>query len=47
MRTMPRTPKAGSIFVASTLGEGVDVDDAKAVALDLELVVDVGTAIVR
>jgi hypothetical protein len=47
MRTMPRTPKAGSIFVARTLGEGVGVDDAEAVALDLELVVDVGTAIVR
>jgi hypothetical protein len=46
MRTMPRTPKAGSIFVARTLGLGVGVDDAEAVALDLELV-DVGNAIVR
>jgi hypothetical protein len=47
MRTVPRTPKAGSIFVARTLGLGVGVDDAEAVALDLELVVDVGNAIVR
>jgi hypothetical protein len=42
---MPRTPKAGSIFVARALGLGVGVDDAEAVALDL--VVGVGTAIVR
>ena len=46
MRTVPRTPKAGSIFVARTLGLGVGVDDAEAVALDPE-VVDVGSAIVR
>jgi hypothetical protein len=45
MRTVPRTPKAGSIFVARTLGLGVGVDDAEAVALDE--VVGVGTAIVR
>lgn len=46
MRTMPRTPKAGSIFVARTL-RGVGVGDAEAVALgDFELV-GVGTAIVR
>ena len=45
MRTVPRTPKAGSIFVASTLGLGVGVDDAEAVAL--ELVVGVATASVR
>ncbi len=45
IRTVPRTPKAGSIFVAKTLGEDVGVDDAEAVALDL--VVGVGTAIVR
>lgn len=42
MRTMPRTPKAGSIFVARTSGLGVD--DADAVAFEL---VGVGTAIVR
>ena len=45
MRTVPRTPKAGSIFVARTLGGSVGVDDAEAVALGL--VVGVGTAIVR
>ena len=38
-------PKAGSIFVARTSGLGVGVDDAEAVALDV--VVGVGTAIVR
>jgi len=47
MRTVPRTPKAGSIFVSRALGLGVGVDDAEAVALGPELVVDVGTAIVR
>jgi hypothetical protein len=44
MRTMPRTPKAGSIFVARTSGLGVDDADADAVAFEL---VGVGTAIVR
>lgn len=48
MRTAPRTPKAGSNFVARTLGEDVGVDDAEAVALDLEpVVVGVASAIVR
>ena len=46
MRTAPRTPKAGSIFVARTLGLDVGVDDAEAVALE-PVVVGVGTAIVR
>lgn len=45
MRTVPRTPKAGSIFVSRALGLGVD--DAEAVALGPELVADVGSAIVR
>jgi len=45
MRTVPRTPKAGSILVARSVGEtdceGVDVDDAEA------LILEVGVAIVR
>lgn len=45
IRTEPRTPKAGSILVARTVGEGVGVEDAEALAL--ELVVGVACAIVR
>jgi hypothetical protein len=45
IRTVPRTPKAGSILVARTVGEGVCVADA--VALTLEFVVGEGCAIVR
>ncbi len=44
MRTVPRTPKAGSILVARTVGEDEGVDDAEAAAFGLELV---GTASVR
>jgi hypothetical protein len=38
MRTVPRTPKAGSIFVARMVAEAVE--DADADALTLEVGVD-------
>jgi len=44
MRTVPRTPKAGSILVARTVGEADgEVEDVDAEAL----ILDVGVAIVR
>jgi len=47
MRTIPRTPKARSILVARTVGLGVGVNNVEAVTFGHELVVGVGTAIVR
>lgn len=43
MRTVPRTPKAGSILVARTVGEAAGDEDVVAETLML----DVGVAIVR
>ena len=40
MRTVPRTPKAGSIFVARVVAEAVEDADADADALTLEVGVD-------